>query len=129
MEKFKTSPSPAAPPTNAPNQPTYDGMLLSLMLQIWEDAKKKGVDKDSPKLGETLVAGLRSHLGQIDEANAKLRKDVEKEEEEQKAKITSEDIHDGFDSHVSYFRLDSLCPILSTLNACSMFLPNPPLPP
>ncbi|RPD62743.1 hypothetical protein L226DRAFT_482105 [Lentinus tigrinus ALCF2SS1-7] len=99
VEKFKTNPSPEAPPTNAPNQKTYDEMLLSLLLQVWEEAKKKGVEKDDPKLGEALVAGLKEHLVKIDQHQEKLRKDLQHEEEELHKKITSEDIHEGFESH------------------------------
>ena len=128
VEKFKTSPSPAAPPTNAPGQPTYDAMVLSLMLQIWEDAKKNGVEKDDPKLGDALVAGLKAHLPKIDEAQKKLRQDLEKEEAELHNKITSEDIHDGFDSHVSTRSLFLAHPS-SVQTTHSMSPPHPrPLP-
>ncbi|KAH8104810.1 Cdc37 N terminal kinase binding-domain-containing protein [Cristinia sonorae] len=99
VERFKTQPSPEAPPTNAPNQKTYDEMLLSLLLGIWEDAKKQGVDKDSPRLGETLVKGLQNHAVKLAEHQAKLKTELEKEEAEQKKKITSDDLHDGFESH------------------------------
>ncbi|TFK86026.1 hypothetical protein K466DRAFT_664064 [Polyporus arcularius HHB13444] len=99
VEKFKTNPSPEAPPTNAPNQQTYDQMLLSLLLQVWEEAKKKGVEKDDPKLGDALVAGLKEHLVKIDEHQEKLRKELQREEQEAHNKITSEDIHEGFESH------------------------------
>lgn len=101
VERFKTNPSPEAPPTNAPEQKTYDEMLLALMLQVWEEAKKKGVEKDDPKLGDALVQGLKEHLVKIDEHQVKLRKDLQHEEEEMHKKITSEDIHEGFESHVS----------------------------
>ncbi|KAH9933216.1 Cdc37 N terminal kinase binding-domain-containing protein [Epithele typhae] len=100
VEKFQTRPDPAAPPTNAPNQPTYDAMLLNLMLQVWEAAKARGVEKGDPKLGEALVAGLREHLVKIEEANAKLRVQLKKEEDEQNSKITSDDMHEGFDSTI-----------------------------
>ena len=105
VERFKTNPSPDAPRTEAPEQKTYDEMLLSLMLQVWEGAKKKGVEKDDPKLGEALVAGLKEHLQKMDVHQEKLKKDLAHEEAEAKKKITSEDIHEGFDSHV---RGDSL---------------------
>ena len=101
VERHKTNPSPERPPTNAPEQKSYDEMLLALMLQVWEDAKKKGVEKDDPKLGDALVDGLKAHLVRIDEHQAKMRKELAAEEEELKKKITSEDIHEGFDSKVS----------------------------
>ncbi|TBU61928.1 Cdc37 N terminal kinase binding-domain-containing protein [Dichomitus squalens] len=98
VERFKTNPAPDKPPTNAPDQKTYDEMLLALMLQVWEEAKKKGVEKDDPKLGQALVEGLKTHLVRIDEHQEKLRKELAKEEAEMHKKITSEDIHEGFDS-------------------------------
>ncbi|KAI1794893.1 Cdc37 N terminal kinase binding-domain-containing protein [Ganoderma leucocontextum] len=98
VERFKANPSPERPPTNAPEQKTYEEMLLALMLQVWEDAKKKGVEKDDPKLGEVLVDGLKASLLRIDEHQVKMRKELAVEEEEMKKKITSEDIHEGFDS-------------------------------
>ena len=100
-EQFKTSPSPYKPPTNAPEQKTYDEMLLALMLQVWEDVKKEGVEGDDPKLGDALVAGLQKHIKQLGEHQGKLKKELEQLEEEGKKKITSDDIHEGFDSHVS----------------------------
>lgn len=133
VERFKNNPSPEAPPTNAPEQKTYDEMLLSLMLTIWEDVKKDGIDKDDPKLGEALVKGLKYHVVQIAEHQEKIKEDIESEEAEQKKKITSEDIHDGFESHVSFFfrppQKDSPC-TSSDLNShlsTSTSHQNPPL--
>ncbi|KAI0632417.1 Cdc37 N terminal kinase binding-domain-containing protein [Trametes polyzona] len=99
VERFKTNPSPEAPPTNAPEQKSYDEMLLSLLLQVWEEAKNKGVEKDDPKLSDALVAGLKEHLVRLDEHQEKMRKDLKAEEEEQHKKITMEDLHEGFESH------------------------------
>lgn len=130
VDRFKNNPSPEAPPTNAPNQPTYDAMLLSLMLQIWEEAKKNGVEKDDPKLNDALVSGLKGHLAKINQEQERLRREVKKEEDEQHSKITSEDIHDGFDSHVSpILSFSCITKSLSVPIARSTSLPNPaPLP-
>ncbi|EGN98313.1 hypothetical protein SERLA73DRAFT_169310 [Serpula lacrymans var. lacrymans S7.3] len=98
VEQLQTNPSPDAPPTNAPGQPTYDAMILSLLLQIWEEAKKNGVGKDSDKLGDVLHAGIENHLKQLEDHTKKLEKDLEEEKKEQKKHITSEDIHEGFES-------------------------------
>lgn len=100
VERFKTNPSPDAPPTNAPGQQSYDEMLLTLMLSIWEKTKASDIGKDDPKLGEALTEGLRKHIAMIAEHQQKMRAELKQEEEEQKKKITSDDIHDGFDSHV-----------------------------
>lgn len=100
VDKFKNNPSPDAPPTNAPEQKSYDEMLLSLLLQVWEDAKKAGADKDDPKLGDKLTEGLKKHVKMMGEHQNKLKEEIEKEEAEQKKKITSDDLHEGWDSHV-----------------------------
>lgn len=100
-EQFRTSPSPDKPPTNAPEQKTYDEMLLSLMLQVWEDVKKTGVEGDDPKLGDALVAGLHKHIRQLGEHQEKLKEEFKQLDEEGQKKITSDDIHEGFESHVS----------------------------
>ncbi|OCH90907.1 hypothetical protein OBBRIDRAFT_729866 [Obba rivulosa] len=99
VEKFKTSPSPDAPPTNAPGQKTYDEMLLALLLQVWDEAKKDGAEKDDPKLGDALVNGLKQHIVKLGEHQEKFKAELVKEEEEQKKKITMDDLHEGFDSH------------------------------
>ena len=80
VERFKTNPSPEAPPTNAPGQKTYDAMLLALMLMVWEEAKKGGVGKDDPQLGAVLVAGMKKHITELGQHQEKLRKELEEEE-------------------------------------------------
>lgn len=100
VERFKTNPSPEAPQTNAPEQKTYDEMLLSLMLSVWEKAKEGGLERDDPELGEKLSRGLEEHVGLIKKHQEKLREDLAREEAEQKKKITSDDIHEGFESKV-----------------------------
>lgn len=100
VERFEKNPSPDAPPTNAPGQKTYDEMLLSLLLSVWEKAKENGVEKDSSNLGEVLTEGLKRHITLMAEHQAKLKADLEAEEAEQHKKITSDDIHEGWESHV-----------------------------
>ena len=103
VERFKTNPSKDAPPTNAPDQKSYDEMLLSLLLSVWEKVKEDGVEKDDPKLGEALTDGLKTHVTLMAEHQARLKADLEYEEAEQKKKITSDDIHEGWESHVWFF--------------------------
>ncbi|KIJ54710.1 hypothetical protein M422DRAFT_24618 [Sphaerobolus stellatus SS14] len=98
VEQLQTNPSPDVPPTGANDQPTYDNMILSLLLQVWDEAKEKGVTKDDPKLDEALVNGIMEHIDQLKQQDQENRVELDKEEEEQKKKITSEDIHDGWDS-------------------------------
>jgi len=99
VERFRTSPAPDKPPTNAPQQKTYDEMLLSLMLGIWEEAKAAGVEKDDARLGDVLVDGLKKHITKLGEHQEGLKQELAKLEAESKKKITSDDIHDGWDSH------------------------------
>jgi cell division cycle protein 37 len=102
VEQLQTNPSPDAPPTNAPGQPTYDAMVLSLLLQVSEEAKKAAAaskeDSSDELVGRKVKEGLKKHLAQLGEHTEKLRNDLETEEKEQKKHITSEDMHDGFDS-------------------------------
>ncbi|EKM51968.1 uncharacterized protein PHACADRAFT_262403 [Phanerochaete carnosa HHB-10118-sp] len=99
VERFKTNPSPEKPPTNAPQQKTYDEMLLALMLKVWEEAKKEGVEKDDPKLSEALAKGLKKHIEELGKHQEKLKQELAQEEVEQKKKITSDDIHEAWESH------------------------------
>ena len=98
VDQLQTSPSPDAPPTNAPGQPTYDAMVLTLLLQVSEAAKKDTGEEE--KVVAKVKEGLAKHLVQLAEHTEKLKKDLEAEEKEQKKHITSEDMHDGFDSKV-----------------------------
>ena len=102
VDRLKNNPSPDAPPTNAPEQPTYDSMVLSLLLQVWDEAKEKGIKPDDPKLDEALVSGLKEHLGNLEQHDKENKLELEEEEAEMKKKITSDDIHDGFDSKVRH---------------------------
>ncbi|KAG6332853.1 hypothetical protein ID866_6238 [Astraeus odoratus] len=94
VERLQTSPSSAAPPTNAKDQPTYDGMVLSLLLQIYDGAKPLPSDEQE----KTLLGGLDRHIAQLAEHTQKLEKDLAVELREQKKHITSDDIKEGFEN-------------------------------
>jgi cell division cycle protein 37 len=96
VERLQTSPSPEAPPTNVKDQPTYDAMVLSLLLQVWDGAKSLPVDEQEA----AVLSGLDRHIAQLAEHTKTLKKDLADEEKEQRKHITSEDIHEGFDSKV-----------------------------
>jgi cell division cycle protein 37 len=102
VEQLQTNPSPNAPPTNAPGQPTYDAMVLSLLLQVSEAAKKAAAagkeDSSDEVVGRKVKEGLQTHLTQLGKHTEELKQELEEEEKEQKKHITSEDMHDGFDS-------------------------------
>lgn len=119
-EQLEKNPSRDCPPTNDSTklEQTYDGMLLSLLKQVGEDSKAKvkeaGVaeaDREE-KLAKAIADGMAEHVKRLKET---IDKDVEKlaqEENEQKKHITSEDLHEGFESKVG--------PSFSAL--CTMYL-------
>ncbi|KAL5524797.1 CDC37 [Sanghuangporus sanghuang] len=103
VERLKTNPSPDAPPSNAPKKITYDEMILSLLLKVFEEAKEKGLTTpgggNEERLRESLVASLKGHVSKLGDETERLKKELGKEEAEKSKKITSEDIHEGFESH------------------------------
>ncbi|KAI6147322.1 Cdc37 N terminal kinase binding-domain-containing protein [Pisolithus tinctorius] len=94
VERLETSPSSAAPPTNAKNQPTYDAMVLSLLLQIYDEAKPLPSDEQE----KAILSCLDRHISQLADHTKKLEKDLEEEVREQKKHITSEDIKEGWEN-------------------------------
>jgi hypothetical protein len=80
-------------------------MLQSLLLQVWEEAKEKGVRKDDPELDKALVDGLQGHQTKLGERQKNIKVELEAEEAEQTKKITSDDLHEGFDSKASQITL------------------------
>lgn len=108
MEQLEKNPSKDCPPGHDPSklEQTYDGMLLSLLHQVGEAAKvsikEAGVTEDlrEEKLGKALADGMGEHVGRLRETIENDKRELETEEKEQKKHITSEDLHDGFDSKV-----------------------------
>lgn len=98
VERLKTQPSPEAP---AGGQATYDQMIQSLLLQVWEEVKERGIQKDDPGLDKALVDGLQGHIKKLGERQEEIKVELETEQKEQTKRITSDDIHEGFDSKVS----------------------------
>ncbi|KIM30117.1 hypothetical protein M408DRAFT_15706 [Serendipita vermifera MAFF 305830] len=97
VERFKTQPAPDAP---GPGQTRYDDMLHELMVSVWEECKKEGVDAKDDKLGSILTAKLEGHQKQLLTRQEWLKSEIKKEKEEQEKKITSDDIHEGFSAGV-----------------------------
>lgn len=75
-------------------------MIQSLLLRVWEEAKEKGITKNDPGLDKALVVGLQEHVTKLGDHQEKIEIELATEEAEQMKKITSEDIHEGFDSKV-----------------------------
>ncbi|KAH0832035.1 Cdc37 N terminal kinase binding-domain-containing protein [Lanmaoa asiatica] len=94
VDRLQSNPSPAAPPTNAKNQPTYDAMILSLLLQIYDSIKVLPQDEQE----KAVLDGMEKHIAQLTEHTHKLKADLEEELKEQKKHITSDDIHEGWES-------------------------------
>lgn len=100
VEQLKTNPSPDAPKSDGQKVLTYDEMILALLMQVFNDAKEKGVDKNNERLREVLIANLKGHCTRLGETQEKLRAELNELEDEKNKKITSENLHDGWDSHV-----------------------------
>ncbi len=108
VERLEKEPSRDCPPGNNPDEleQTYDGMLLSLLSKVSQEAKEK-VKEDglsegekNEKIGALLKEKMDTHVKQLGETIEKDKKELESEVKEQKKHITSEDLHDGFESKV-----------------------------
>ena len=96
VETLSKNPSDEKPPTNAPNQPTYDEMLSNLLLKIWEKVRAHQSDKD--KLKEELINELKNSEVSVENRQTEIGKELAEIENEERSKITSEGLRDGFDS-------------------------------
>lgn len=114
VERLKTSPAPDKPATNSPDQPTYDAMVEASLMKVFSDLKNKGVDKSDASFPDKLVKGIRDHIDEFKAHQEHIKQELEKELAEQKKKITSDDIHEGFESKVR------------RANGRDMSLANPP---
>lgn len=103
VDRLQSNPSPAAPPTNAKDQPTYDAMILSLLLQIYDNVKALPQDEQE----KAILDGMEKHIAQLAEHTRELKVDLEAEVKEQKKHITSDDIHEGWESKVSQYCVPS----------------------
>jgi cell division cycle protein 37 len=99
VEKLQKNPSPDAPPTNSPNPISYDAMVLSLLLKVAEDVKGKHQNQD---MGKVLKEAIDVHVVELGKRQEDFEKNLETEEKERNKHITSDDIHDGFDSKVRF---------------------------
>ncbi|GLB38381.1 putative cdc37 C terminal domain [Lyophyllum shimeji] len=103
-EQLEKNPSRDCPPTNDPNkfEQTYDGMLLSLLKQVGEEARQKVKEAGTPeseredKIAQHLASAMQDHVQRLKETIDKDSAELKREEEEQKKKITMEDLHEGF---------------------------------
>ena len=81
-------------------------MLLNLLSKVSGDAKEKVKEDGAPegekkeKIGALLTEGMAYHVKNLGEMIEKDKKELESLLKEQKKHITSDDLHDGFDSKV-----------------------------
>ena len=85
---------------DGPNGPTPDDMVLSLLLQINEESSVKG--KTGSDLDGALVDMLRDHKVKLGERQGQVKEKIRTMEEEDKKKITSDNIKQGWSSGVSH---------------------------
>lgn len=108
IDKLQNNPSRDCPPGNDPNklEQTYDGMLLSLLKLVVEKAKervnKAGVleSEKEDRLQKELTSEMLIHVQQLGETVEKDQLELDTELAEKSKRITTEDIHDGFESKV-----------------------------
>lgn len=81
---------------DGPEGPTIDDMILSLLLQIGEEKDVKGKQGDA--LDQALVQKLTEHQSKLMERQETVLSTIEKMEEEDKRKITSDNIREGWSS-------------------------------
>lgn len=82
-------------------------MVLSLLKMVSEKAKDNvkradvvGAEKDA-RLAKELGVEVATHVQQLGDTIDKNQKELDEERKEQKKHITSDDLHQGFDSKVS----------------------------
>lgn len=104
METVGDSPDDAPPPppagvhTQEKQPPTYSKMMAALVDQV-----KAKVDEDKPENRfQAYVEDVKSHKAKVEDLQRQLLEELDSLEKEEGRKITSENIHTGFDSsHVT----------------------------
>ena len=118
VEKLEKEPSKDCPPGNdsSKSEQTYDGMLLILLRGITEVVKKRIQESNvaepekQTQLARELASEMNMHVKQLAKSIDDKKRELEEEISEQKKKITSDDIHEGFVNKVLYF---SCSPIIT----------------
>lgn len=81
---------------DGPEGPTSDDMILSLLLQIKEEESVRG--KQGEELDAALIEKLKEHQGRLAERQKQVISNIDQIEEEDKRKITSDGIKEGWSS-------------------------------
>jgi cell division cycle protein 37 len=115
LDRLQTQPSSDAPPTDPGVKAiTYDEMVASLLRQVGQKAKEKagnGSD-NTEKLEKELKQGVDYHITQLEQVQKTKREELATEEKEQKKHITSEDMHEGWESKVRIFLLSRMIVVI-----------------
>ncbi|VDC00695.1 unnamed protein product [Peniophora sp. CBMAI 1063] len=102
VDRLRTSPSPEAPPVESAQPVPYDEMIRRLLEVVAnearEDVDKKGKKGDEEKLGEVIGERLAYHIEKLGGVVETSKKEKTQLEEEKKKTITTEDMHEGWDS-------------------------------
>jgi hypothetical protein len=99
LERLKTNPSSDKPEVG---NITYDFMIENLLRQVEEAVQKDTtVPKEDAEYKAALVKELNTHLTKLKDRQVDAQKDLDSELKEQAKHITSDDLHEGFDSGVS----------------------------
>ncbi|KAH8805671.1 putative Hsp90 co-chaperone Cdc37, partial [Xylogone sp. PMI_703] len=89
-------PPPEGVHTQEKELPSYSKMMASLVDQV-----KAKVDEDkSPNRFESYVKEVEAHRAKVEDLQKQLQEQLAQLELEERRKITSEDIHTGFDSSI-----------------------------
>jgi len=95
-------------------------MLLHLFQRVTQDAKEKlnklnlMESEKEERLGKILAEEMAMHVVKLGETIQRDEKECEHEKAEQKKKITTEDIHEGWETKVGLMPLDHLSIPLNT---------------
>lgn len=80
--------------------PTYDAMVLDLLMQVVEEVKTARIEGD--ERAEAIAKRIQKHRDQLDERTDQCRKQIADEEAEQRKLITSDDMHEGYSTSVRW---------------------------
>lgn len=86
--------APAGVHSNVKEQPKYSQMMSSLVDQV----KKEVEEKKAEDKYRAYIEGVQGHKNKVNGLQEELLKKLAELEREEKSKITSDDIHTGFDS-------------------------------
>lgn len=98
VDRLRNAPSDERPPQSGPNDPSYDDMILTLLTRVWSEVKEKMGEGKEGDLGEMLASGVGEHVEGLRVEIEKKGKELVDEEAERDKKITSDDMHEGWDS-------------------------------